>query len=159
MDSHDFQSKPFDLFDNGWALVTAGTLDSFNTMTVSWGSMGTLWNKPVITVYIKPVRYTSEFLSANEYFTVSTYPEKYRKALSILGSRFGRDCDKVADSGLTPVAAGQSVTFREAERTFLLKKIYEAPFRADKVPGFAHDLYYTDEDEHIVFIGEVVDIL
>ena len=59
MDVYEFNANPFEQFHRGWALVTAGDEKQFNTMTVSWGSMGTLWNKPIITVYVKPVRYTS----------------------------------------------------------------------------------------------------
>ena len=51
----------FSEFDQVWALVTAGTPDNFNTMTISWGGMGTLWGKPVATVYIRTSRYTHEF--------------------------------------------------------------------------------------------------
>lgn len=159
MELNEFETRPFAMFDRDWALVTAGDLDSFNSMTVSWGSAGTLWNKPVIMVFIKPVRYTAEFMERNEYFTVSTYTDEYRSALSLIGSRSGRDSDKIAKSGLTPVAAGKSVTYREASRTFLLKKIYQAPFDAGAVPEFAHDLFYAEEDEHIIFIGEVIDVI
>jgi len=159
MDIREFISKPFDLFDRGWALVTAGNPDSFNTMTVSWGSMGTLWGKPVITVYVKPIRYTSEFLEREEYFTVSTYGQEQRKALALLGDKSGRDGDKVAESGLTPVFLENGVTFREAKRTFVCKKIYEEPFVGERVPAFAHEKYYEEESEHIVFIGEVMEIL
>ena len=159
MDVKDFNSNPFELFNRGWALVTAGNAEKFNTMTVSWGSMGTLWNKPVITVYVKPVRYTSEFLKAQDHFTVSFYDSSYKKALSLLGSKSGRDSDKVAESGLTPKFLENGVTFEEAGRTFVLKKIYEAPFVPEQVPAFAHDAYYTEEAEHIVFIGEVEEVL
>lgn len=159
MDVKDFNSNPFELFHRGWALVTAGNAEKFNTMTVSWGSMGTLWNKPVVTVYVKPVRYTSEFLKTQDRFTVSFYGPEHRKALSLLGSKSGRDGDKVAESGLTPKFLENGVTFEEASRTFVLKKIYEAPFVPEQVPAFAHDAYYTEEAEHIVFIGEVEEVL
>ena len=46
----EFKTDIFTLFDKKWALVTAGGQDSFNTMTISWGGMGTIWNKPVATV-------------------------------------------------------------------------------------------------------------
>ena len=159
MDVREFASKPFDIFNRGWALVTAGNRDSFNTMTVSWGSMGTLWNKPIVTVYVKPVRYTSEFLTREDYFTVSMYDSEYRKALSLLGSKSGKDSDKVTESGLTPVFLENGVTFAEAKWTFVCKKIYESPFVPELVPEFAHNAYYTDEEEHIIFIGEVVDLI
>ena len=75
----------FTQFDKKWALVTAGNQDSFNTMTISWGGMGTIWNKPVATVYVRTSRYTHEFMDNNDYFTVSFFPEEYKQTLGILG--------------------------------------------------------------------------
>ncbi len=168
------EAKIFDLFRKQWALVSAGTIEKFNTCTVSWGSMGTIWTRPgksgsAVTVYIHPSRYTCEFLKECEIFTVSFYPQECRKALGYLGSHSGRDEDKVAASGLTPLAFGDSVTFREAKTTFLCRKVYGAPF--DKT-GLADDIkeYYAsrpeafppDEDgdwnPHWIFIGEVIDV-
>ena len=111
----------FDQFDKKWALLTAGTPDSFNTMTISWGGFGTLWSKPVTTVYVKPVRYTYEFMEKNEFFTVSFFPEQYRKDLALLGSKSGRDGDKLALTSLTPVELEQGTGFREAELTVICR--------------------------------------
>ena len=87
--------NPFTKIGTEWMLITAGDEKNFNTMTASWGGMGIMWNKKVITAYIRPQRYTKEFVDANELFTVSFYDEKYRKALNICGTKSGRDCDKV----------------------------------------------------------------
>ena len=94
-DKMEFQTEIFSLFGEKWALLTAGTKDSFNSMTIGWGGMGTLWGKPVITVYVKPTRYTYKFMNDSDYFTVSFYPEENRKALAVMSSKSGRDCDKV----------------------------------------------------------------
>lgn len=96
------EADVFRKFDKQWALVTAGTPEHYNTMTISWGGLGTLWRRPVATVYVKKNRYTFEFMEQNDYFTVSFYPEAQRRALSLLGSTSGRDGDKVAAAGLTP---------------------------------------------------------
>lgn len=48
-------------------------------MTISWGGLGTLWNKPVVTIYVKPIRYTYEFMENNEFFTISFYDETYKR--------------------------------------------------------------------------------
>ena len=45
----NFNTDIFEQFDKKWALLTAGAENSFNTMTISWGGMGTLWNKPVVS--------------------------------------------------------------------------------------------------------------
>ena len=51
----------YGVFDGSWALLTAGTEENYNTMTISWGGMGTLWGKKVATVYVRPNRYRSLF--------------------------------------------------------------------------------------------------
>ena len=149
----------FTKFDKDWGLVTAGTKDKFNSMTVSWGAMGTLWRKPVVQIYIRPTRYTFKFLEENEYFTVSFYDKKYKKALGIMGSKSGRDCDKVKEAGLTPKFLENGVTFEEASQTFVLKKIYFDQFKRDKVPQFAIEKFYEPADKeppHFIVIGQVV---
>ena len=119
-----FQVDAFHIFDKQWALVTAGTLNHYNTMTISWGGLGTLWSRPVATVYVKPIRYTYQFLEKNEYFTVSFFPEAYKKDLGILGSKSGRDGDKISLTSLTPQPVEHGVTFSQASATLICKKIY-----------------------------------
>lgn len=151
--------KTLSLFGQGRALVTAGDEHSFNTMTIGWGGLGTLWKKPVATVYVKPIRYTHRFLKANELFTVSFYPEECGKALAILGTRSGRDCDKVALSGLTPLFLPGAVTFREALATLVCKKIYEQDLDLGAMPKEVVEHYYSPEAPHTMFIGEVIDLI
>ncbi len=165
----EFNTDIFSQFDKKWALLTAGDTEKFNAMTISWGGMGTLWGKPVVTVYVKPVRYTYGFMNDSEYFTVSFYPEEYKKALGIMGSQSGRDTDKVADAGLSPIALtapGEDgdeqtlgITFEEAETTLLCKKLYAQDLDITAVPEFAFDKFYVEEAPHRMFIGEVISIL
>lgn len=149
----------FDMFAKQWALVTAGDMDSYNTMTIGWGGMGTLWGKSVVTVYVKPVRYTHEFLDKNDYFTVTFFPEEYRKDLSWLGSHSGRDGDKVAETALTPVAVGESVGFKEASLTLLCKKIYRQDMDLAAIPAEVAERQYATEAPHTMYVGEVVQII
>ena len=162
--------KVFELFEKQWALVTAGNMERFNCCTVGWGGMGTLWNKPVVTVYLHPARYTREFLNTNDSFTLSFFPEAYKKALGILGTLSGRDGDKITPSGLTPTAMGGSVSYEEAELSFLCRKLYQHRFsKEDLAPEIqayyqAHPKVYPPDEEgewqpHWVFVGEVVDVI
>ena len=167
--------KAFTMFENRWALVTAGMLDDFNTCTVSWGSMGNIWGPnggdiSTVTVYIHPARYTQEFMAKYDTFTVSFFPESYHKALGYLGSHSGRDENKVANSGLTPVVAGDGVTFKEADLTFVCKKLYEHQFDeaylAEKVKDYyaSNPAVYTQAghdrwEPHYMYIGEVVEAI
>lgn len=155
----NFLNTSLNIFQKDWALVTAGSMDNYNTMTIGWGGLGTLWRKPVCTVYVKPCRYTHSFMEANDYFTVSFFDDEYRGALSVLGTKSGRDGDKVSEVGFTPVAAGESITFKEAKITLLCKKIYRQDLTLDAMPSDAIEKYYTEEAPHTMFIGEVVDII
>ncbi|NLZ75996.1 MAG: flavin reductase family protein [Erysipelotrichia bacterium] len=151
--------NPFEKFYQHWALITAGNKDNFNTMTVAWGSMGTVWSRPIVTIYIKPCRYTYNFLNENDYFTVSFYDEKYKKDMSILGTKSGKDIDKVALTSLTPVEVNGSMTFAEANCTIVLKKIYYQDMDINQMPSAVVDRYYTEELPHRMYIGEVVEII
>ena len=165
--------KVFDMFDKQWAVVTAGTLERFNGCTVSWGSFGNIWGhtgtgRPIVTVYVHPARYTSELLRDSDTFTVSFFPDSCRKALGYLGSHSGREGDKTAAAGLTPAAIGRGVTYREAELTFLCRKLYQHQFaREDLAPEI--QAYYGAKPEtypdfhggwqpHIQFIGEILEV-
>jgi flavin reductase (DIM6/NTAB) family NADH-FMN oxidoreductase RutF len=148
------------IFDN-WLLLSAGDFASqqFNAMTISWGSMGTMWNRPFVQVVVRPTRYTYTFMERYPTFTLSAFPSQYREALNFLGSKSGRDGDKIKESGLTPVASGQvaAPSYAEAELVIECKKIYfddydPAHFLVDKLQNF-----YTN-DFHRVYFGEILAI-
>lgn len=167
--------KVFDLFRNQWALVSAGNIEDFNTCTVSWGSLGTLWTRPgkngsAVTVYLHPARYTREVLQQNDTFTVSFFQREYRKALGYLGSHSGRNEDKVSAAGLTPISVGDSVTYREANLTFICRKIYQHQLEKEDIAQDVQDYYIADPkayplnengewEPHWVFVGEIIDVI
>lgn len=156
----EFSTDIFSLFDKKWALLSAGTKDAHNTMTISWGSMGTLWNKPIVTVYVKPLRFTHKFMDENEYFTVSFLPEDKREALNIMGTMTGRHhTDKDAAAGLTVRDLGEAVTYEEAELVFLCKKVFFGNMTTTHMPAEIVKQYYTPDEPHTLYIGEVVDII
>src|SRR5699024_4694037 len=107
--------NPFELISKQWMLISAGSANSWNTMTASWGGVGVIWGKPSATCYIRHSRYTKEFVDNNEYFTLTFLQDGHRDALNLLGSKSGRDMDKMHDSGLTPIFVDGQPTFAEAE--------------------------------------------
>ena len=149
----------FSIFDKKWALLTAGRKDKFNSMTISWGGLGTLWGKPVATVYVKPIRYTHDFMEQSEYFTISFYEETYRKSLGLFGSLSGKDVDKVKAAGFHPFTVGDAVTFREARLTLLCKKIYRQDLDTSVMPRDVAEDFYETEAAHTMYIGEVMEII
>ncbi len=154
-----FNTDIFSQFDKKWALLTAGDKDSFNTMTISWGGMGTLWGKPVVTTYVRTTRYTHEFMDKGDYFTISFYPEDYKQILGVMGSKSGRDIDKMNYEGLTAVEAGDTVTFKEAELTLVCKKLFRQNLSVENIPEDIVKTFYNGDAEHDMYIAEVVDII
>ena len=102
--------NPVTMISNEWMLITAGTEESYNTMTASWGHIGSIWGHgsraATSCVYLRPQRYTKEFVDREPLYTLSFFDPEYKNALGYLGSHSGRDEDKVAKMGLTPVFAG-----------------------------------------------------
>ena len=152
----------FSLFDSDWALLTAGTLEEgYNAMTISWGQLGSLWGMPgkakkIATVFVKPLRYTFEFMEKNGIFTISWFPKEFRKDLGILGSKSGRDGDKLALTDLSPKAVAGGVGYEQASLTLVCRKIYSDKLDRDRIPADAVQGFYLDEEPHHLYIGEIV---
>ena len=157
IDLSQLSFDPFTKIGKEWMLLTAGSKEKFNTMTASWGQMGVLWNKNVLTCYIRPNRYTYGFVEENEYFTASFFKEEYRKALSFCGAHSGRDCDKVKETGLTPVETGSGITFEEADMVFVCRKLYSYDLKEE---GFLTDdgipeQFFGPQPYHRAYIAEI----
>lgn len=111
----DLQINPFTLIGKEWCLIGTKKEEKFNAMTASWGGVGVLWNKNVVTVYIRPQRYTREFVDASDVFTVAFFDESFKKALSLYGSKSGREIDKEKATGLHVESDGEYAYHKEVE--------------------------------------------
>lgn len=140
-------------------LLTAGNINSYNTMTIGWGMIGTIWRKKTFIVYVKPTRYTYKFMENNEYFTVSFYKNDYAKEMAYLGTKSGRFCDKVKDINFHANNVNDNaVTFEEAYCTILCKKYYWTDIDKNQVLETDKNRYYSDDNFHRVYYGEILDI-
>lgn len=145
-----------------WFLLTAGENASgkFNTMTVAWGSLGVMWNKPFAQVVVRPSRYTLDFMEAGDSFTLSAFSPEYKNTLTFCGSHSGRDLDKVKEAKLTPLAS-QSIAapgFAEAELIIECQKIYKTRFEPKDFLSPEIEPCYNGEDYHQVYFGEILKI-
>ena len=164
------QLNPMMMLGHEWMLLTAGKEENFNTMTVAWGHMGVIWNRPgnkrpchyipTVCVYVRPQRYTKAFVDREELFTLCVFDEQQRPALSYLGSHSGREGDKVAASGLTPEHGEGTTWFAEAKQVYICRKLYHAPLLED---GFVEDglaeYNYPQKDFHEMYIAEIIKVL
>lgn len=150
------------LWDIQSLLLTSGdfTLNDFNTMTVGWGSLGYIWRRPFVQVVVRPVRYTFTFMERFDTFTLSAFPSEYNSALSLLGTKSGRDGDKILESGLTPIP-GLCVSapgFAEAELLLECRKIYWDDLEPAHFLDNGIDANYPMKDYHRIYYGEILAI-
>lgn len=147
----------FKTTDEEWMLITAGDSIDFNTMTASWGTFGILWNKPIVICFIRPHRYTFNFVDKNELFTLSYFNSRYKNILSYCGTKSGRDVNKIKETGLIPIISENGgIAFEQARLIIECRKIYADHIKEDKF--LQHDLIkknYANKDFHKFFIGEI----
>ena len=168
IDCKEMTLNPMELFGEDWLALTAGNAaHGYNTMCIAWGHMGSLWERDshanrlhTVTCFVRPSRYTKEFMDSEEYFTLSHFPASMKKALGYIGSHSGRDGDKAKDAGLTPVFDQDTTYFEEADMVLICRKLYQAPLLEE---GFADtgliDFNYPKKDFHEMYIGEILKVL
>lgn len=156
------RENAFELIGKEWMLITGGTPDNFNMMTASWGGIGWLWNKPVAFIFVRPERHTYGFIESHEHLTLSFFDKNdpnMRRALNLCGTVSGRDHDKTAETGLTPIATEHgAVSFAQARLVIEGRKLFRTEMQAeefldkeclakwynDKPGGSLHTLYVVE---------------
>ena len=159
IDPKQLNENVFSLIGDKWMLITAGTKENCNTMTASWGGLGVFWGAPTATCYIRPQRYTKEFVDREEYFTLAFFGEEYRKALALCGAKSGREVDKVKECGFTVAQAqGGAPYFEQADLVFVCRKRMVVPMDPAAMPQDVKEKWY-ENDYHIMDWGEIVETL
>jgi flavin reductase (DIM6/NTAB) family NADH-FMN oxidoreductase RutF len=156
---HSLKVNAHSLFDRQWFLLSAGDFAAgeFNTMTISWGALGTIWNKPLAMVAVRPSRYTYQFMERFSSFTLSAFETRYRPALDLLGTRSGRDLDKIAAAGLTPAAVpgAAAPAFVEAKLVLVCEKMYWQDVSLEQMRDPSFYLNSNLPEAHRIYFGEV----
>ena len=157
----EISENPIKLIGQDWMLISAGSPEKFNSMTASWGVIGFMWNKPVAFAVIRPTRYTFEFVESRKRFTLSFFSQNYKKALGIFGSKSGRDCDKVAESGLTPFFTESGApAYEEAKLILDCSAIYSQTLDESAfLDSEALKKWYSSDPLHKLYVAEINDVL
>jgi flavin reductase (DIM6/NTAB) family NADH-FMN oxidoreductase RutF len=147
----------------------AGTGEDWNTMTAAWGGLGVLWGRDVAFAFIRPSRRTFDFANAASLFTLSFFEPPYRRVLEFCGEKSGRDLDKAAGAGLSPIVFGKalaegkiagSLGFKEAREIIVCRKLYTHdldPAAFLDAPSIEES--YHGSDYHRMYIGEILAML
>ena len=157
----DLQDNVVKLIGDDWMLITAGTIDSCNMMTASWGGIGNLWNVPVAFIFIRPQRYTYQFTENEKYFTLTFFEEKDREILNFCGSTSGKYINKIEKTGLIPLETeNKNVYFKQARLVIECEKLYSdfidpQGFTSNEIP----ENIYPKNDFHKMYIGKILKVL
>lgn len=156
----DLTVKAYSLWEEQWLLLSSGDFSAghFNCMTISWGSLGVIWGRPFVQVVVRPQRYTFEFMQQYPTFTVCAFSETYRPALNLLGSRSGREMDKLEESGLTaqPASAVAAPVYAEAELAIECQKVYWQDLEPNHFIDPEIHRNYPKLDYHRMYFGEIL---
>lgn len=151
-------------------LLTTKTDNKVNAMTISWGSLGIEWNKPVFIVYVRENRFTKEQLDKNAEFTVNIPLKDFdKKILGICGTKSGHTTDKIKELTLTleesnvvsvpaikelPLTLECKVIYRQIQDRNVISEENMTQFYPQDVDGSFHG---ANKDMHVVYYGEIVD--
>lgn len=152
--------NPVTLFHDDWMLLTAGTKErGFNSMTCSWGHLGNLWSGATAICYVRPQRYTKEFIDREELYTLSFF-DGHKKELAYLGRHSGKDGDKIKAVGFTPVFEDGYTYYAEASLVLVCRKLYRSTITEDCFTDRElMNKCYPDRDFHDMYIGEILRVL
>ena len=156
----DLKENTIKLFADDWGLVTAGDSADCNTMTISWGGIGNLWNKPSTFIFINPERYTFGFIEKHQSYTISFFDHaRYKDDLLVCGTKSGRDGDKLKETKLTTLCLPSGeMAFKEARIIFECRVIYQDSLSAETTPDKEKKRYYKTGRFHKMYVGEITAI-
>ena len=147
------------LIGKDWMLITVQDGEGANAMTASWGCMGVLWNKPVAVCFIRPQRYTYGLAENEDRMSLAFFGEGYRDALSLCGSKSGRDCDKLSLAGLTVSDVDGVPVIDQASTVIIGKKLYADDLKEDNFVDKAMLDNYKSKDFHRIYVLEIQKVL
>ena len=162
----EFTCKPVDLFGNDWPLLCAGKEGDFNSMTIGWGAIGRVWSIPYVSAFVRPTRYTYDFMEKYDYFSVVVFDDSYKDMLNILGTESGRDIDKMNYPGITPDLTYPAPVYEEAKLNIICKKMYAQDMDQNLLIGEyktkVYDNCYSEgiskDNFHTIYYGEIINI-
>lgn len=153
------KDNAFKLINKDWMLITAGNINRYNMMTASWGGLGVLWEKEVCFCFVRPTRYTYNFMEKESYFTICFFDGEYRDVLNFCGTKSGRDTDKMSYGRLTPHSGSMgNVYFTEARMIMECRKIYFQDINPGNFVEPGIEEYYPLKDYHRLYIGEIIKV-
>jgi flavin reductase (DIM6/NTAB) family NADH-FMN oxidoreductase RutF len=156
----EFSEQTMEEMGGCGCLLVAGDERKNNVMTIGWGFLGVLWGRPMFMVAVRPSRHTFGFLEESAEFTVNVPRKGIEDALTLCGTKSGRDMDKFKEAGLTRLAGKKVRTpiIEECIVNYECKTVWKTKMQEKDLPGFAKSGFYKSGDFHTVYFGEIVSV-
>ena len=147
------------LIGKDWMLITARDGEKVNAMTASWGCLGVLWNRPIAVCFIRPQRHTFGLAEEQDRLSLAFFGQDRRDALSLCGTKSGRDCDKITEAGFTTSDADGVPVINEAQILVIGRKLYADYIKEDCFIDNKMLDFYKEKDFHKAYVLEIEKIL
>ena len=156
----DRLSSCFKLIGKETMLISSTDGTRTNAMTASWGGLGTVWGKNVCFIFVRPSRYTYDIIEKSSHISLSFFRGEYLTEISVFGKKSGRDCDKIAESGLHASVSDGYVTFDEAKITVKADILYHTDIDPNGFidGGKVIERDYKGGDYHRMYVCEITDV-
>ena len=157
----DISMDIFTLVGEIYPVITAGTVEHHNSMTASGGGMGILFKRPVTWCVFRSDRYTLELIRKEKSYTLSYFSDEYKKEVMYLGSKSGRDSNKMEKVELTSIQTPNgNITYKEAELIIECKLMQIttpllADFYSQKALEWLTETYKQPSDIRQYVYGEI----
>jgi flavin reductase (DIM6/NTAB) family NADH-FMN oxidoreductase RutF len=155
----DYSGKTIEQLSRGGAFLTVKGKNRTNTMTIGWGFVGYMWNKPVFIVAVRYSRFTYDLLKETDEFSVSVpFDGSLKKELAFCGSKSGRNYDKFDECGLT-LKDGEKIKtpyIKECNVHYECKIIYKQTLEPELIKNESISEKYSNNDYHALYYGEIV---
>jgi flavin reductase (DIM6/NTAB) family NADH-FMN oxidoreductase RutF len=160
----EIRDNIFTLVGKDFTVLTAGKADHYNSMISSGGGLGLLFMKPTTWSIVRTDRYTLELIQKVQTYTLSYFPTEYKEQILFLGSKSGRDSEKMKEVELTniPTPSGD-MTFQEARliiesRLTALTTPNPDDFCTQEAKDYINEAY-KDANEYRKFVfGEITHV-
>jgi flavin reductase (DIM6/NTAB) family NADH-FMN oxidoreductase RutF len=165
------QISPEEICDNVFTLVgkvfpviTAGKEDHYNSMTASGGGLGMLFKKPTTWCILQANRYTLEMIQKEQTYTMSYFPNEYKEQILFLGSKSGRDSEKMKEVELTSVQTPSGdMSFKEARliiecKLTALTTASPNDFYTQEAKDFINEAYKEANVYRKLLFGEITNV-
>ncbi len=143
---------------DGLLLATVDGRGKPNVMTIGWGTMGSIWGKPVFLVLVRPSRFSYRNLEETGEFTVNVPGPDMSEAIRDCGTLSGRDTDKFERCRLTPMPGRRvkAPIIDECSIHYECRVVHKNDVQPPALEGAIRSSAYRDGDYHRIYWGEIL---